>query len=369
MNKYYPFKLINYLSMEFLKCLFNIFLVFLSLTLLINFIEEVVFFKDKELENMMLKTIYLTILKTPNTIIEISIFIFLFSGIYFFVKFLKNSEINTIKLSGISNLLVILTPSIVSFFIGVILVTAISPISSSGIKIYEKIKRIYSKNENLIVINNSGLWFMENNEKNYKIIRADKIADNDFSKLYNSTIYELDYDFNFKKRFDAKLIFINKKKWILENVFTIDEINISQSEEIQELEFISTIDTNELKNLFSNVNVVSFWEILQNIKDLNERGYSADELKIKLHKYLSLPIYFFSMIILATVFTVNFNKNYNNLMYVFLGISLGILIFFLNDLSIALGMSNKISLSLSVWIPIFLIIVISLLNIVKINEK
>ena len=53
---------------------------------------------------------------------------------------------------------------------------------------------------------------MEKNEENYKIIRADKIVDNDFSKFYNSTIYTLDVDFNFVNRYDSKLIFINKKK-------------------------------------------------------------------------------------------------------------------------------------------------------------
>ena len=58
---------------------------------------------------------------------------------------------------------------------------------------------------------------MEKNENNYKIIRADKIVDNDFSKFYNSTIYILDADFNFLNRYDSKLVFINKKEWILEN--------------------------------------------------------------------------------------------------------------------------------------------------------
>ena len=115
MKKLWPTKIIGYLSYEFLKCLSIIFLAFISLTLLTNFVEEIIFFKEKNIENFLFNTIILTLLKTPNTIIEISIFIFLFSGIFFFVKLLKNSEINTIKLSGLSNLITILTPSIISF--------------------------------------------------------------------------------------------------------------------------------------------------------------------------------------------------------------------------------------------------------------
>jgi len=368
MKKYFPILLTKYLTLEFLKCLAIIFFAFFAIILLTNFVEELVFFKEKKLENLFFTIAILTLYKTPNTLIEVSVFIFLFSGILFFVKFLKNNEINSLKLSGISNILPVLTPSFVAIIFGFIIIMIASPISSQVLKLYEKNKRTYSQNENLIVINDSGLWFMESKKNSFNIIRADKIINNDFSKLYNSTIYELDKDFNLRKRYDSKLIFINKQNWILESS-SILENNFTNIKKIDEIKFNSSINVNELKDLFSNVNTVSFWEIIQNIKILNERGYSGDELKIKLHKYLSLPIYLFSMIILATVFTINIKKNYSNFVYIFFGIVAGIIVYFLNDLSIALGLSNKIPLPLSVWIPIFIIIVISILNIFKINEN
>ena len=214
MKTYLPKTLIKYLSYEFTKCFLIVLLVFLSISLLTNFVEELIFFKDKKIENFLLSLITLTTLKTINTLIEISIFIFLFSGIFFFVKFLKNNELNSIKLSGISNLLSILTPALLSFGIGLFIIFAITPISAEGIKFYEKYKRNYSQNDNLIVINDSGLWFMEKNEQNYKIIRADKIVDNDFSKFYNSTIYTLDTDFNF-------FLFLSSLFLILFNFFIL----------------------------------------------------------------------------------------------------------------------------------------------------
>jgi len=368
MKKYYPFRLIKYLSKEFLKCFAIILIVFLSISLLINFIEEIIFFKEKDINNLFFRAIYLTFLKTPNTLIETSIFIFLFSGIFFFVKFIKNNEINTVNLSGVSNLTIILTPAILSLMIGLFIVAAISPISSKALILYENNKRIVSQNDNLIVINDSGLWFMENVNNNYRIIRADKIINNDFSKLYNSTIYELDDQFNFLKRYDSKLIFINKKNWILEDVNILDKKNFENSNSL-ELNFKSSINIDDLKNIFSNVNSVSFWDILENIKIINLRGYSADELKIKFHKYLSLPIYLFSIIVLSTIFTIGIRKELSNFVYIFLGIVIGIIIHFLNDLSIALGIANKLPLVVSVWIPISLIIVISIINLLNINEN
>ena len=367
----YPITLIKYLSLEFCKCLFFVFLSFLAISILTNFIEELVFFKEKNIDDFILKIVYLTLLKSINTLIETSIFIFLFSGFFFFVKILKNNEINTIKIAGISASLPIITASLVSFFFGLIIITVISPISSLGLKIYENNKRIYSNNDNLIVINDSGLWFMEKNKKKIKIIRSDKINNNDFTKLYNSTIYEMDTNFNFLKRYDTKLIFINKKKWILEDISILEENNLNKNNtnKISELTFNSSININDLKNLFTNVNTISFWEIFQNIENLNNRGYSGDELKIKFHKYLSLPFYLFAMIILSTLFTINIKKNYNNFIYIFLGVICGVIIYFLNDLSIAIGMANKVPLALSVWIPIFLIIVISVFNLINLNKN
>ena len=368
-----PKLIIKYLSIEFLKSLLMIFLIFLSLSLLINFVEELIFFKDKKIDDFLFMIIYLTLCKTPNTIIELIIFIFLFSGILFFVKIIKSNEINTIKLSGLTNLLVVLTPAIVSFLIGIFIIFGFTPFSAATTNFYEKTKRLYSQNENLIVINGSGLWFMESTKDGYNIIRADKINDNNFLKLNNITIYNMDLDFNFKKRYDATAVDIYNKDWNLKNVSILEFIEQNkeskQLNDFTEMKFISTININDLKDYFTNANTISFLNILKNIKKLNQRGYSADELKIKLHKYISLPIYLFSMIILSTLFTINIKKDLNNFIYIFLGIIVGIIIYFLNDLSIAIGVSNKVPLELSVWMPVLLIIFLSSINLIKINDK
>jgi len=122
MNTFYPSKLIHYLSKEFIFSLLLVFFVFLSLSLLINSVGELVYLKDKKLENIIWMATVLTLSKTPTTIIELSIFIFLFSGILFFVKIQKNNEVNTMLLSGISKTLPILIPSIISFICGLFVI-------------------------------------------------------------------------------------------------------------------------------------------------------------------------------------------------------------------------------------------------------
>lgn len=371
MKKYIPSKLMTYLTKEFFISFLIVLLVFFSLSLLVNFVEEISFFKEKKLNNLLLTVIYLSIYKTPNTLIELSIFIFLFSGILFFVKLKKNSEINTILLSGISKFIPVITPVIISFVLGIFIITVFSPISASTLRLYEQTKRIYSSNDNLIVINNTGLWFMESLQGSYNIIRADMVSDNNFKKISNITIYNLDSNFNLVKRIDSKEAIIKNKNWVL-NQTKIMENDLNQNVKkniYNNFSFSSSFDIGDLKEYFSNSNTVSFWNIASNIKTLNSRGYSADELKIKLHKYLSLPFYLVGMILISTLFTIGIRQEYGTSVYLFFGLSAAFLLYFLNDLSIAIGMSNKLPLIVSVWTPIVIIIIFSIINLFSINEK
>ena len=375
MKTFYPSKLIQYFSKEFISSLLIVLLVFLSLSLLTNSVSELVYLKDKKLENVILMATILTLAKTPSTIIELSIFIFLFSGILFFVKIQKNNEVNTMLLAGISKTFPILIPAIISFLCGLFIIFFLSPVSSVSLNFYEQEKRLYSSNDNLIVMNKMGLWFMENSIDGYNIIRADKIESNDFAKLTNVTIYNLDQNFNFIKRLDSKKVLINQKKWSLIDTQITKEKELSSNDKKSNNDFLVSIDfnssivINNLKNYFTDVNTVSFLEMLKTIKTLNSRGYSADELRIKYHKYLSLPFYLFAMILVSTTFTMGANKQYNTFMYLFFGTILGVCIYFLNDLSISLGLSNKLPLTTSVWSPVGLVIFLSVINLIRINER
>jgi len=374
MNTFYPSKLIYYFSKEFAFSLLLVFLVFFSLSLLINSVGELVYLKDKKIENIIWMAIILTLAKTPTTVIELSIFIFLFSGILFFVKIQKNNEVNTAMLAGISKTLPILIPSVISFACGLFIIFFLTPVSSASLNFYEKEKRIYSSNDNLIVMNKMGLWFMENTANGYNIIRADKIENNNFKILNNVTIYNLNQDFNFVRRYDSEKISINKKKWSLTKAQITQEkestsSNAKNNEFLSEIDIDSSIDINSLKNYFTDVNAVSFWRMLKTIKNLNSRGYSAEEFKVKFHKYLSLPFYLFAMILVSTTFTMGSNKQYNTFMYLFFGTILGVCIYFLNDLSISLGLSSKLPLATSVWSPVALVIILSTINLIRINER
>jgi len=358
-----PKIIIGYLIKEFSKSLILFFFIFLSLILLLTFVQELVFFKDKDVgQYFYSRIIILSLAQIPSLIITMSPFIVLFTSIFFYTKLINNNETTPIKLSGLSNNFLMIIPSIFSMIIGIFLVLIFTPISSELSRYYENTKRAYTGNKNLIVISDTGMWLKEKSEKNIFIIRADITAEKNFENLKNINIYKFDLLNNFEQRIDAESAEIKKGGWLLKNIKISNDI--SKQNEMNYV-YPSSIDLNEIKNFFINSQVFSIWNIVSELKKVRERGYYGQEIVITLNKYLSLPIFLFALTSLSTILTLKMNVRFSNFSYIFICITIGMLIYFLADLSIALGKSGKIPLPLSVWFPVIIIMTIpiySLLN-------
>ena len=366
-KRYTPKILIYYLIKEFSISLFIFFSIFLSLIILSSYIEEILFFREKEISgNLFIKTFLLSLIKTPTLIINMSPFIFLFSGIFFYVKLLRSNEITPLSLSGFSKNFVTIVPSAYSFLLGVFIILFLTPVASSLSRYYETVKQNYSGNDNLLIMSNTGLWVKEKNNNETVIIRADKIVSQNFKNLKNITIYSFNDRGDLLKRIDTKKAKVQNKNWVLEDVKILDQNNINKND--KKLIFKTDISLDNLKRFFSNSDTLSIWNINDEIKQVKERGYYGQELIITFNKYLSLPFLLSSMIILATFFTIKTGYQFNNFIYAFFGVMTGIFVYFLSDLSIAIGKSGKIPLIISVWVPVLVIMVFSIYSIVKEND-
>ena len=119
------------------------------------------------------------------------------------------------------------------------------------------------------------------------------------------------------------------------------------------------IKMKKIKSLYSNLDTISFWDIEDQIRLLEERGYSTREMETKLHRSLAFPFFLLSMILLSGVFTLGTNIKENNSTYIFLAIISCVIIYFFNDLSSVLGKTEKLPVNISVWMPIVIIFIFS----------
>ena len=358
--------LINkYLGKQFVKIVITTTVIFFCLGFIMSLFEEMNFFKDYNVNINI--PIMLTLLIVPNLISNFLPFVMLISGIWFFLKIKKSDELTAINVSGMSNLSVIIIPSIISILIGIFFITAINPITSVLVKKYETIKGGYEKDQDyLAAITENGIWIKEKNLLKNNIIRSTSLSD---EKLINVTIYEFDQDYNFTRRIEADTANIKSLKWILSNVKIIRADGVIASEKVKKISYISMYDLKRIKNLYSNLETISFWNLDNEISLLEERGYSTKEVEVKLHKFFSFPFFLLSMVLLSSVFTVGTKVSEDNWGYVFLAIISSILIFFFNSFSATLGKTEKLPLEVSVWMPIVIIFIFSFVGIIHANQK
>lgn len=358
----------RYIIKEFLKSLLVVLCVMFSIVLLITLLEEFNYFKSKQ-DLKFITFIIFTFLKIPNLLFNLFPFIVLFSGIVFYLKIYNYNEVISLRVMGYSNIQIILIPALTCFVMGYLLVFLIVPFSSSMLKYYEEIKSEYDQTKNLVFVNETGIWIIDKNENDKNIIRIDKI-DKNFLNIKQITIYNYDKDNNFIKRIDANEGIINDTNWQLSKVNIISSYNKKTSENyLNNYTYKSNIKINELKNIYKNTETTSLLDISKEMLILEDKGYSITDLRIRYQKLISFPIYLLAMSILSGLMIINLGKTSNYLKYGSYGVIISIVIYFLNDLSITIAKSGIISVDFSVWIPIFLIILINLVGITQVNAK
>ncbi len=358
--------LFQYLLSGYLKTILKVILLFYCFGVILNLFEEIEFFKN--LDSSYLIPLALTALYIPSLILKLLPFIIFISSMWFLLNLRNSRDLLILKVFGYSNFRIFFILASTSFIFGWLILFAINPITSAMMKYYEQTKSEYSRDvDHLVSINKNGLWIKENIKSGYRIISADETKN---INLKNVTIFKLNDNHELVEIIYSKNANIEEKKWILSNVIInkfkdgMKEINT-----VKDYTIFSEYDYEKITSLFRNFDTMSFLELVLDYKDLQNRGYNKSYLDQNLNSLLSLPFFLFIMTALASILTMNTLKKSNNFTFIVVGLIACVAIYYFKDLSLALGQTNRISLSLASWIPVAAIGLFSSIGILQINEK
>jgi len=310
----------------------------------------------------------LTMMYIPNLIIKLLPFIIFISSMIYLISIKSNKDLLSLKIFGYSNLKIISILSITSFLFGILTLFIINPVTSSMVKYYEKTKAKYSKDiDHLVSINKNGVWIKELNKDSLRITTAEKIEE---KFLKNVTIYELSNENKIINRIHSDSVNITNNIWTFEHaeVFNFKDDYRSPIKK-QNFSLSSNYNIDKLNTLYKNLDTVSFLSLLTKYEELQKRGYSRELLDEKLNNFISLPVFLFLMVVLASIFSISSISRSQNTYYIFISIIACAIIYYFKDLSIALGQTNRIPLSLSVWMPIIAVGLFCSIGVLQINEK
>tara|TARA_B110000285_G_C15136869_1_gene627599 strand:+ start:1507 stop:2586 length:1080 start_codon:yes stop_codon:yes gene_type:complete len=357
-------KIINkYLIVKFCKIVFNTVLIFLALGVVLNLFEEIEFFKNLNL--FFALPVILSLSYVPTLILELLPFIFFLSSMFYFLHLRSSKDLLSIKVFGYSNIRIILILSFFSFFLGLIFLFTVNPITSTLIKYYETEKARYSRDvDHLISINKNGVWIKEIKDSSYNIINAEKLNNESLEKI---SIFMFNNE-KLTKRIESESALITNNPWDMKNVYVYDMVE-NNTTFFENYMFESDNTSERINSLYKNLNTISFLDLVLNYSNLNQNGYSKKLLNEKINKFISLPVFLFLMVVLAAIFTIGSLKNKQNFYYIIVSILTCVFIYYFKDISFALGQAEKISLFLSIWMPLIVISLFCSIGVIQINEK
>ena len=352
----------RYIFKKYFSSFFKVSLVFISIILIMNFIEEINFFKNQD--DVFFLPFFLTLLNLPNVFFEISPFIFLISTIYLFIELIDKNEINVFKLYGVTNLKLIQILSTITFFFGIIILSIFYNLSANLKFAYLEIKNQHSKDDKyLAVITSNGLWIRDNIQNQINFINADKIED---KHLTNITISEFDNNFNLKKILSAERANIEKKIWVLNNVIINYNNNI---EKVENITYETNFDLKRILSIFDNLSSLNLLELETLKKEYQLLGYGTNVIDAYKHRLYSYPFYITLMIIIGSILMLNIKHNKSKITNIILGILISVIIYYLNFFFNTVVETQDVPYIISIWGTQIILAIIVLINLIKLNEK
>ena len=353
---------LKFIINTFLKSFFYVLFIIFCLVFVINLLTELEFFKNIDVNIFF--TIYLSLLNSPTTIFEIFPFIFLISTQLFFVKLFNNDEIKIFKYSGLKNSKILIIISLVSFIVGLVIISIFYNASSNLKNFYLELKSNYTTDgKYLAVINRNGLWIRDKVKDKILIVNSSKISE-DF--LINNFITEFNSNYEVIRNIKSEKINIKNNNWIIhEPKIFIKNV----SEKKKEIIMYSNFNSKRINSLFSNLSSLSFLELIELKKNYNSLNYSTIDIDVQIQKIISYPVYLVLMTIFASIVMLNIKIYKSNTLKISIGLFLCVLIYYLNNLFNVLGTNERINHILAVWAPLLVLCFLTTFMTFRINEK
>ena len=353
----------SYIIKTYVSILSQITLVFFGLILILNIFDEISYFKDLNVNGFY--PLLMSMLNSTSILYSVFPFIFLITTQFFFLRIDEKNELLLFKHSRLTNFDLIKLLSILSFLLGIFIITFFYHFSSKLKHIHLDIKNQMSDdNKYLAVVTENGLWMKDEMDNIVSIINAESIKK---SMLINTSITQFNKNFDFIQNIDAKKIDIKTNYWLIEEA-TISTDKL-QSVIKKNLIFKTNFNLERINSLFSNLSSLSLWELNKLTKDYKSLGYSTLEVDSHTLKIYSYPFYLTIMTVFSSIIMLNIKKDKPKIFNLILGILLSVVIYYINYFSNLLGENEKLPILVAIWMPQIMLILISSIGLVKINEK
>ncbi|MGN6425014.1 MAG: LptF/LptG family permease [Asticcacaulis sp.] len=287
--------------------------------------------------------------KSPSTILILLPFAFLFGAILAFIGLNRHSELIAMRAAGVSAWRFILPATILAFAFGVVTLTVLNPVASHLSDAYDRV----TNPVDLATAGTQTVYMRQGDNDQQMIIRAESQQAGPVHRLKGVTFWIYNVTGKgrpqFDERVDAESADLNTGHWLLRNAreYTLDK----PVQAYDVLSLNSNLDPEKAFKTYANTESVAFWQLPGLIARNSASGASTALYELKLHELLSTPLMFAAMTALGAAFSLRLMRLGGMTQLVISGVSLGFVIFFVNQLFSSMGKAGVIPVALAGWSP------------------
>ncbi|MEY4240889.1 MAG: hypothetical protein RJA14_585 [Pseudomonadota bacterium] len=293
----------------------------------------------------------LMLLKSPQVIIQLLPFVFLFGTLAAFVGLNRRSELIAMRAAGVSAWRFVLPAAGAALLFGLVTVTALGPLAASADGLFQR-ERTRLSGSAAGVEAPPTVWIREGDDTRQMVIRAER-QDRSNARLLDVTFFIYTNDAEgmrtFSERIDADSASLSNGSWRLINAVGA-EIG-QRAVRYATLDLPSSLADEEAFERFARPQATSFWSLPAQIDRIEAAGFSSTAYRLRLQQLLATPLMFAAMSILAAAFSLRLMRLGDLARMSVAAVVLGFAFFFVNQAASAFGSAEVIPPWLAAWLP------------------
>lgn len=302
--------------------------------------------------------VWLTLLRLPAYTEFLLAFAVLVGGISTLLQLNRSSELAVMRAGGMSVWQFLKPSMIVATLLGVFFVTVFNPVAASARAEAERLyAEVFGRDVNVFRTSNSGSWLRQNGRDGETIITAAHASNNGLT-LTKVTAFEYDRTGKFTERIDATTANLQEGVWILKDAWVTSAG--TRPEKYREYLVSTYLTPERVRDALGTVISLSFWDLPALIEVAEKANLSSARLRIQYGLLLSRPFLCIAMVLLAATVSLKSFRSGGIQTMIITGLIGGLGFFLLAEVSRQVGVAGLVPPWAAVWLPIVMVIFISL---------
>ncbi len=346
-----------YLGKKFLTAIFGTFALCSILIFMIDFVE-LLRQAGKYGSVPAWKLAWMTVLRLPAYTEFLLAFAVQVGAISTLLFLSRKSELAVMRAGGMSAWQFLRPALLLAFVLGIFATTLYNPIAAGAREHAENMfAEAFGREANLLRSKSGESWLRQNGVDGQSVLSSAH-ASNKGLKLSSVTALVYDPNGEFLERVDAKTAELKEGYWKLTNAWVAAP---GREPKNFDTYLLSTYLTPErVQDALGTVISVSFWDLPGLIEVAEKADLSASRLHIQYESLLSRPLLCMAMVLLAATVSLRSFRSGGIQTMVITGMVGGLGFFLLAEVSRQIGVAGLVPPWAAVWLPILLVMLVSL---------